>query len=352
MLLAPTEDSTHPSPTMFDPSTCVRKGRCPVSKKSSSVGRGDLSTGSTPTLRPPPSREYSLYYEQHGSGPEKVVFIAGMNSSSFAWAWQVPYFTRLTEYSVLVFDNRGVGNSDAPVGPYSTSGMAEDLLVLLQHLQWDEPRQLHIVGTSLGGMIAQEVATRIPSRIASLTLAVTSAGGWPWYNLPPLNSLISLASIVLTADVGMKTELIVDLAFPQGWLALASVPEDAYGSEKRTNREIVREFYKKVIATSKPQSLVGHTFQMAAGLTHNVSPARLRSISARIPKVLVLTGAEDKVVTPDRSYWMKAHMPEAELIVLEGTGHGIHSQDCQRFNKLLQRVFEEGRVGSKEVSGV
>lgn len=67
-----------------------------------------------------------------------------------------------------------------------TSEMAEDTITLLNYIGWTAKRDIHIVGGSLGGMIAMEIATRIPERIISLTLGVTTAGGRPWSNLPPV----------------------------------------------------------------------------------------------------------------------------------------------------------------------
>lgn len=108
------------APTIFDPATCVRKGLCPVSQIRN---KGD------------PFESHSLYYEQHGSGPEKVLFIMGfgsveqlgistdlvssLNSSSFSWQSQVEDLATSKQYSLLVFDNRGVGNSSSPRGPYT-----------------------------------------------------------------------------------------------------------------------------------------------------------------------------------------------------------------------------------------
>lgn len=95
-----------------------------------------------------------------------------MNSSLFAWSKQVAHFSRIPQYSVLVFDNRGAGNSSTPRGPYrfvrskvdfelksdcslSTSGMAQDAITLLDYVGWTEARSIHVVGLSLGGMISQ-----------------------------------------------------------------------------------------------------------------------------------------------------------------------------------------------------
>ena len=90
----------------------------------------------------------------------------------FVWKPQVDRFGSDSEYSVLVFDNRGVGHSDTPWGPYTyvflhifylyvyiapgrTSGMAEDTIALLDYIGWTDKRGIHVVGISLGGMIAQ-----------------------------------------------------------------------------------------------------------------------------------------------------------------------------------------------------
>ncbi|KAI0797835.1 alpha/beta-hydrolase [Abortiporus biennis] len=310
-------------PTIFDPTTCSRKGLCPVT---SIRNKGD------------PFESHSLYYEQHGTGPTKVVFIMGLNSTSFAWSPQVEYFGRKPEYSVLVFDNRGVGNSGVPRGPYTTSGMAEDAIALLDYIGWKETHSIHVVGVSLGGMIAQELATRIPERIISLTLAVTTAGGRPWANFPPRKGLINLTRLMAITDAEKKIPLVHDMVFPESWL-----DEVAEGdTEGRTNREHMTIEYRKRIEATRPQTFLGSVSQMAAGLTHNVSAERLRNISKSIPKVTIVTGDQDHLVDPSNSKYLNENMPEAELQVWEETGHGIHMQRKRRFNELLEKTFTEG----------
>jgi pimeloyl-ACP methyl ester carboxylesterase len=108
-----------------------------------------------------------LYFEQHGKGTKyKILLIMGMNASSFGWKAQVDWFgggkgfredteDEEEQSTVLVFDNRGVGNSGYPRGPYTTRGMAEDVVALLDYVGWTGEREVHVVGISLGGMIAQ-----------------------------------------------------------------------------------------------------------------------------------------------------------------------------------------------------
>ncbi|CAL1704260.1 unnamed protein product [Somion occarium] len=311
-------------PTIFDPTTCSRKGLCPVTEIRH---QGEVF------------ESHSLYFEQHGTGPTKVLFIMGLNSTSFAWSPQVDYFGRKPEFSALVFDNRGVGNSGVPRGPYSTSGMAEDVIVLLDYVGWTAKRDFHVVGVSLGGMIAQELATRIPERIISLTLAVTTPGGRPWTNLPPWKGLTSLLRLQFITDPEVKIPIILEMVFPRKWLD-EQAENDPQG---RLNRELATLDYRKRIELTKPQAFFGAISQMFAGLTHHVTPDRLSQISKTIPKVLILTGDEDDLVDPQNSLHLKKHMPEAELVQWEVTGHGIHVQRTDKFNALLERVFQEGR---------
>lgn len=101
----------------------------------------------------------------------------GLGSLKTAWQRQTKDFghTQGDKYSVLLIDNRGIGESDKPFMRYSTSEMAKDVIELVDHLGWTEERQLHAVGISMGGMICQELGLLIPNRIASLSLVSTAA---------------------------------------------------------------------------------------------------------------------------------------------------------------------------------
>ncbi|KAF9443632.1 alpha/beta-hydrolase [Macrolepiota fuliginosa MF-IS2] len=325
-------------PTFFDSKTCVRKGLCPVTQ-----------------LRPQGSEaleSHSLYFEQHGRGTEyKILMIMGLNSSSFSWDAQVKWFgggqafregeqeggVKEEKSTVLVFDNRGVGNSGYPRGPYSTSEMAEDVVCLLDHVGWTNEREVHVVGISLGGMIAQELALRIPERIGSLVLAVTTPGGRPWNNLPPWKGVSCLTRLLFTPDPVKKAPLVGDMLFPREWLEKPN--EDEPG---KTNRQVQSETFLRRVAITKPQQLMGHVSQMAAGLTHRVSDAQLARISERVPKVTIVTGDEDHLVRPAMSRALKRAMRSAELVEWTGTGHGLHVQHRRAFNLVVERTCVEG----------
>lgn len=82
------------------------------------------------------------------------------------WQRQTKDFahTEADRYTSLIFDNRGIGESDKPFGRYSTSQMAQDLLEVLNYINWTEERRLHVIGISMGGMIAQEMVIASPTR--------------------------------------------------------------------------------------------------------------------------------------------------------------------------------------------
>jgi pimeloyl-ACP methyl ester carboxylesterase len=87
----------------------------------------------------------------------------GLGGTTKAWQRQLKDFghTEAEKYTTLVLDNRGMGESDKPFLRYTTSEMAKDLVELLDHVGWTEDRSVHVIGISMGGMIAQELVCLI-----------------------------------------------------------------------------------------------------------------------------------------------------------------------------------------------
>ncbi|KAH8829340.1 alpha/beta-hydrolase [Flagelloscypha sp. PMI_526] len=344
-------------PTAFDSSTCLKKGLCPVTKLRHQEQN--------------PVQSHDIYYELHGSSTpssepkHKILLMIGLNSSASGWMFQMRHFPHTGQHEVLVFDNRGVGNSGYPRGPckkiyviYSinmlnlpdtTSAMAEDVIALLDYVGWTEKRSVNVVGISLGGMIAQELATRIPDRMRSLILAVTTPGGSILNNLMiPWKGIKSLATLTFTPKPEDKVPTYLPMLFPEEWLQLKAEGDD----KGRTNYEVQKEGFLFRFSRTRLQRLPGNLSQMCAALSHYVSPDRLSRIAESIPKIYILTGDNDNLVRPigsDKIRDAMGHPEKVEFIKWTKTGHGIHIQHEKKFNELIERACEEGENFSKLV---
>ncbi|KAG0150809.1 hypothetical protein CROQUDRAFT_652072 [Cronartium quercuum f. sp. fusiforme G11] len=308
-------------PTVLDEKTCVRKGRCPVGK----------SRGST---------SYRIYYEVHGSleATHKMVF--SFNNTCFAWSNQVEYFAKKPDHAVLVFDNRGVGNSDTgPIGLYKTSDMARDVVDLLDFLGWNVSRSLHLIGVSMGGMILQELCLLIPGRIISVVFTSTKAGDK--LSFPPLNVVFMFGRILMSkSSPEERMSLFVNRLFPAAFLDAPA--SDGSG---RTNREVKEELLLSHHYTRRPQPLSGLLGQLSAVTSHMCSPEALGRLVASVApaKILVLMGTADDVVPLADCLKLHSCLPGAELVVWEDGGHALCSQVPERHNRLLERVMQEGQ---------
>ncbi|KAJ3071359.1 hypothetical protein HDU98_005457 [Podochytrium sp. JEL0797] len=285
----------------------------------------------------------NMYYEVHGSGPIRVVLIGGFGNICHQWDLQIDSFMQEPDvYSVCIFDNRGGGLSSSPKGRYKTHEMAMDVKELMDHLQW---HRFHVVGLSLGGMIAQELGE------FRLTLESTFAyfNGLPtkgYMNMvvsgPPLNTVDEFAAHV----VGK-------LLFPQEWLDLPA-PESVPFA---TNREHMIDFVKDRFSTTGLQSKPGRASQQSAVLTHSMSAKRLAHIKNSQMPVLIITGGklDDVIIQPASSQYLAKHLG-ARLELFETAGHAIRLQYPEEHNVLLkehilgavekEKVMLEDRVRS------
>ncbi|KAM3539746.1 hypothetical protein ARSEF1564_007319 [Beauveria bassiana] len=167
-----------------------------------------------------------IAWQIHGHGPIKIVLIMGLAASMNAWQRQTCYFghDHADQYTMLLLDNRGVGTSDKPLARYTTTEMAADVVEVLDHLGWTAPRSLHVVGLSLGGMIAQELACAHPRRLASLSLLCTTA--CLESDRPVLETLCDRFHLLRPKSLARIVHDTAERLFPQAWLA---APDEAAG---------------------------------------------------------------------------------------------------------------------------
>jgi 3-oxoadipate enol-lactonase len=240
-----------------------------------------------------PSDGVDLYYERAGAGPP-VLLVMGLGMNATGWWRTIPVLAR--GFTVLSFDNRGVGRSGRPPGPYSMAQMADDAVAVLDAAGVEAA---HVYGVSLGGMIAQEIALRRPDRVLGLVLAATTPGGE--HAVAPDAEALA----VFHRRGQMPAEEAV-------W---ASVP---YNYAARTRRDrgqrIAEDIVQRLRFPIEPEPYMA---QLAAALSHDAY-ARLGAISH---PTLVVHGAEDRMVHPDNARLLAERIPAAQLRLWEQTGH-------------------------------
>ena len=253
-----------------------------------------------------------MYYEVHGEG-EPLLLIMGLGGDLTGWIFQTLEFSK--QYRVIVFDNRGVGRSDAPDTPYSTELMADDAAGLLNALDIDKA---HILGLSMGGMIAQELALKYPQRVKSLILATTAA-------CPHSTNKHVLDTWTRMALEGVSVETRFREQLP--WI---------FTDKFFDNPELVQLALNTKLANPDPQPAYAYTRQVAACLEHDARD-RLGQITA---PTLVLVGKEDILLPIQMSEELAAGIPNAELVVLEGGGHGFLVEIAGKFNRAVLDFLE------------
>ena len=236
----------------------------------------------------------SLHYESTGAGVP-VLLVMGLGMNATGWWRTVPVLCA-AGLRVLTFDNRGVGRSDRPAGPYTTAMMADDAVAVLDAAAVE---RAHVYGISLGGMIAQEIALRHPDRIARLVLGATTPGG----------------DGALPAD-GETLEFFQRRGqMPAEEAVWASVP---YNYSTRTRAQhgdrIAQDVRQRLRYPIEPEP---YTAQLAAALGHDTYD-RLAQIRA---STFVVHGQEDVMVPPANGRLLANLIPEARLLELRGAAH-------------------------------
>jgi pimeloyl-ACP methyl ester carboxylesterase len=251
--------------------------------------------------------DLNVYYKVYGQG-EPLVLIAGLGSDLSDWAFQTPEFSK--KYRVVTFDNRGAGRTDARDVPYSIRVMSDDTLGLMDALGID---QAHVLGVSMGGYIAQELAIRHPGRAKSLILVSTSAGPY------------LLETHVLTAWAAAAIKGISQKTFFQ--LMLPFIFTDRLFE----NPEMVQIAVDMIATPHSGTTVYALVRQLMACVEHD---ARGRLGRITMP-TLVLAGKDDILVPFSLSEEMATSIPNARLVVLDGGGHRFNTEVPDKFNRAV-----------------
>ena len=250
----------------------------------------------------------NLYYEVHGKGVP-LVMIQGFAGNHQAWFFQTPIFNKY--YKVIIFDNRGIGKTDKPSEPYTIRTMAEDVIGLMNHLGIDKA---HILGLSLGGMVAQEIAIAYPERVIKLVLGSTFAGSELNDVRPELMKALGIREG--STDVDIRS---IDFRKLMNFMVSSAF-------NKRLYRMILLPLSKRSMKSINPE---GHFEQMSAISGYNTLD-RLHLIKAT---TLVITGTGDRIIAPSASEVLASRIPNAKLVLVKGGSHAFFMEMRGRFNK-------------------
>lgn len=254
----------------------------------------------------------TIYYEVHGKG-EPLVCVMGLAADTLAWALQVPAFS--ARHRTVVFDNRDVGRSSMSEGSYEIADMAADALALADVLELDS---FHLLGVSMGGAIAQEMALAAPERVHTLTLAASFAAGGRWSRA---------LSDVWGARVGrMSREERIDE------LMLLTLSEAFF-----ENAEGVAWLRNLMLQNPHPQPADAFARQLDAASRHDAR-ARLATLDA--PAHVI--GAEYDILVPVwKSRELTELIPGAQLTVLDACPHGLNVERAEEFNRAVLDFIAE-----------
>lgn len=254
-----------------------------------------------------------IYHEVHGQG-DPLVMIMGLRRNMEWWYQQIPVLSK--HFKVIAFDNRGAGRSDKPEMDYSIRLFADDTAALMDELGLDHA---HVLGISMGGYIAQELAINYPEKVDNLAIGCTSCGG----ERAILMSADRLAKF--TANKGLTPEQILQKDM------------DIYFSDTfiEKNPTLIQEFSEISMRYYQPADAFERQF--AACLKHD-TVERLDSISA---PTLILAGDDDPLVPSENSNILKALMPGAQLSLFPGCRHCFFIEEPDRFNRKLISFFKQ-----------
>jgi 3-oxoadipate enol-lactonase len=255
-----------------------------------------------PTIR---ANGLDLAYRVDGDHPETLVLVNGLADAKESWEDQIPAFAE--RYRVISYDNRGVGESPAPPGPYTTAQMAGDLAGLVDGLGLE---RFHLLGVSMGGMIAQEYAIAHADRLLSACFCCTYSYPGPFC----LRMFQCWRDLVPALGVG----------FTQREVVLWGFTTDFF--EQREDELIAIETFM----ANNPQPLDAYLAQLTSIEQHDTR-GRLGAVAC---PSLTLVGEQDIIVYPKLSRRLHEELPDSTWVEVRG-GHGCLWEYPDAFNQAV-----------------
>jgi len=243
----------------------------------------------------------NINYRLEGTG-EPLVMISGLSMTLSQWRRQVPSFKK--QYQVITFDNRGVGRTDKPQGPYSAKMMAEDTIQLMDYLKIE---RAHILGGSMGTLIAQEIAINYPERVMKLIFS----GAWACQD---------------DGANGFTPEMLEAMKLPFRQMGIR-MGEALFN--KLLNRIIMLPLVNMQLRRTK-EPLISGIIAQTGCIKGYSSLDRLPFIKA---PALILAGTHDRMIKPTSADTISRKIPNAKLVKINDGSHLLSMEATKVFNK-------------------
>jgi len=265
---------------------------------------------------------------------------------------------------VLLVDNRGIGNSDKPYW-YSTSDMAIDLMEIMDHVGWTALRSVHVVGLSMGGMIAQELGCLDPGRIATLNLLHTA----PRMELNWIEWFFLFVALLINRPFDVKLRESAFIMFDHAWVTApddapvpqkgtpgVTMPRNPDGSEgeypmfsSNYERYVAQEMSKQLDPTygrAEKWAMIG---QLVACTYHRKTDAQLVAMADRVgrERICCLQTTKDLMMNPAWGRRMMEIIQPGTALMQEASGHVPKLEKSRWFNKFLADSFDKGEALTK-----
>ena len=256
------------------------------------------------------ANDIEIYYEVHGEGVP-IVCVGGLGTDISLWKDYIKPLSK--DYKVILFDNRGGGQTEAPEIPYSIEMMAEDIVALLEALHIPSA---HFIGHSMGGAIVMQLCIQHRDKVRKAVIAGSFA------KLPETARLQTLANRKLF-DAGTPAEIMLESRLP--WL---------YSNDFLSDPENIKKTIHKRLHSPFPQSPAGYYGQMDALLSLDLSKD-LNKIEA---KTLIIAGDED-LFTPHTHHFLMKQIPDAKLAMIKHQGHLFNLEKPDECIQLIRDFF-------------
>lgn len=258
-----------------------------------------------------------MYYEQHGKG-EDLILVSGLSADHTTWKHTI--LNDLTNhYKVSIFDNRGVGRTDAPAGNYTTAQMAEDTVALMDALKIDKA---HILGHSMGGQIVRHIAAKSPERVNKVMVSCSRANN-RWRRL---------------IDASEINNKLLQLGAEQEYL-LKNVCILLFGENFLSDSAKVKAFIDYKLNSPYPQAPEAYLAQYHALITDEIEKIN-QQLAQQKNSIMIFGGDEDTSVPIHQLHALKKQISHAQLVIFDECGHMPQYEIPQKYVEEILKFLQ------------